>query len=59
MWGSASEGLRPPPRIHLDSNLSTVKRANNTNGHWGVMALWQCRGVYANDNSTRARLASS
>lgn len=46
VWGSAAEGLRPPPRIHLSSNLSTVKRANSTNGHWGVMGLWQMRGTY-------------
>ena len=46
VWGSAAEGLRAPPRIHLDSNYTSVKRVNSTNGHWGVMALWQCRGAY-------------
>ena len=46
VWGSPEEGLLPPPVIHLDSNLSTVKRANSTNGHWGTMALWQMRGAY-------------
>ena len=39
VWGSAEEGLLPPPRIHLDSNLSTIKYTNNTFGHWGIMAL--------------------
>ena len=48
VWGSADEGLVPPPRIHLNSNLSCVKRNNNTNGHWGTMALWQARGAYVN-----------
>jgi len=48
VWGSEEEGLLPPPMIHLDTNLSTIKRANSTNGHWGVMALWQSRGVYVN-----------
>jgi hypothetical protein len=46
LWGSAAEGLAPPPVLQLDSNLSCVKRANNTNGHWGVMALWQMRAAY-------------
>jgi len=46
VWGSAAEGLKPPPILHLDSNLTVVKRANNTNGHWGNMALWQMRATY-------------
>lgn len=46
VWGTAEEGLAPPPLIHLDTNLTTIKRANNTNGHWGVMAMWQARGAY-------------
>lgn len=52
VWGTFAEGLNAPPMIHLDSNLSSVKRANSTNGHWGVMALWQSRGVYAAANAT-------
>jgi hypothetical protein len=50
VWGRGSSAgggqLREAPRLHLDSNLSTIKRANNTNGHWGVMALWQNRAAY-------------
>ena len=46
VWGSAAEGLKPPPVITLDMNLTTIKHANSTNGHWGVMALWQARGSY-------------
>jgi hypothetical protein len=46
LWGSEEEGLLPPPKIHLDTNLTTIKRTNSTNGHWGVMALWQSRGSY-------------
>jgi hypothetical protein len=46
LWGSADEGLAPPPTIRLDGNYSSLKRANNTNGHWGVMALWQMRASY-------------
>ena len=49
LWGGAAEGLRPPPRIRLDGNYTSVKRVNSTNGHWGVMALWQCRGAYLDD----------
>merc|ERR1711972_1137086 len=30
LWGSAEDGLNPPPVLHLNSNLSIVKRANNT-----------------------------
>ena len=46
LWGGVHEGLRPPPRIGLGRNYSSVKRVNSTNGHWGVMSLWQCRGAY-------------
>ena len=46
VWGSAEEGLLPPPVLSLDTNLTSIKRANSTNGHWGVMALWQARGAY-------------
>ena len=44
------EGLHPPPILSLDSNLTTIKRANSTNGHWGVMALWQMRAAYIGGN---------
>ena len=50
VWGSKEEGLNPPPILSLDSNLTTIKRANNTNGHWGVMALWQMRAAYVGGN---------
>jgi len=46
VWGSAAEGLKLAPILHLNSNLTVVKRANNTNGHWGTMALWQMRAAY-------------
>ena len=39
--------LRPPPRVRLDGNYTSIKRVNSTHGHWGVMALWQMRGAYA------------
>ena len=37
----------PPPRVRLDGNYTSIKRVNSTHGHWGVMALWQMRGAYA------------
>jgi hypothetical protein len=46
LWGAAAEGLNAPPRLHLSSNLTTIKRANSTYAHWGVMALWQMRVAY-------------
>ena len=45
--GAAADGLRPPPRVRLDGNYTSIKRVNSTHGHWGVMALWQMRGAYA------------
>ena len=46
-WSSdPASGLKPPPVLHLDTNLTTVKRTNNTNAHWGVMGIWQMRGAY-------------
>lgn len=56
LWGSAAEGLLPPPVISLDTNLTTVKRVNSTFGHWGVMALWQMRGAYAGGNPPSWRM---
>lgn len=38
------EGLLQPPTINLDTNLFSIKRNNNTWGHYGEMASWQMRG---------------
>ena len=46
LWGDEAEGLHSPPVLSLDTNLTSIKRANSTNGHWGVMALWQMRSAY-------------
>ena len=45
LWGSADEGLIEPVFLSFDTNLMSVKRNNNTNGHYGEMALWQMRGI--------------
>lgn len=38
------EGLLEPPTINWDTNLFSIKRNNNTYGHYGEMASWQMRG---------------
>ena len=43
LWGSADEGLRPPPRLHLTSRLACIVRYNATLAHPGAMGLWQMR----------------
>eukprot|EP00051_Salpingoeca_urceolata_P013699 m.173227 g.173227 ORF g.173227 m.173227 type:complete len:766 (+) comp17867_c1_seq2:212-2509(+) len=45
-WGAAEDGLQQPPVLHLDTNLTSIKRVNSTYGHTGVMAIWQARGAY-------------
>lgn len=45
-WGDAADGLRPPPVLSLDANLSVVKQANVTAYHYGVMGIFQMRGAY-------------
>eukprot|EP01002_Notosolenus_urceolatus_P007757 NODE_306_length_2266_cov_21.156067_g238_i0.p1 GENE.NODE_306_length_2266_cov_21.156067_g238_i0~~NODE_306_length_2266_cov_21.156067_g238_i0.p1 ORF type:complete len:721 (+),score=196.19 NODE_306_length_2266_cov_21.156067_g238_i0:236-2164(+) len=48
LWGSADEGLLPPVFLSMESNLTSIKRNNNTVAHYGEMASWQMRGVPAN-----------
>jgi len=45
LWGY-DQGLVPPTTIYMDTNLLSVKRNNNTIGHYGEMASWQMRGVF-------------
>jgi len=45
LWGSTSEGLSEPELLGLDTELLSIKRNNNTVGHYGDMASWQMRGV--------------
>jgi hypothetical protein len=47
LWGTAAEGLPPPPQLSLDTKLYMVKKVNNTNYHYGVMGQWQMRGAWA------------
>ena len=45
LWGSEDEGLAQPTFLSFDTNLLSIKRNNNTNAHYGDMAMWQMRGV--------------
>jgi len=46
MWGEGDDALLPPPVLALDANLTSVKVANATHYHYGVMGIWQMRGAY-------------
>ena len=56
-WGQGA-GRRPPPVLGLDTNLLSIKRANSTRYHPGVMAIWQMRGAYHRKGSADADTAS-
>jgi len=49
LWGTAAEGLHSPPIVSLDSNITVIKRVNSTSAHFGVMAHWQMRGIWADE----------
>ena len=42
-----THGLKAPPRLALDTNLTAIKKSNSTYFHYGVMAHWQMRGSWA------------
>jgi len=50
LWGEPEEGLSPPTFLHFNTNLTSIKRNNNTNTHYGEMAMWQMRGVMVNSH---------
>lgn len=45
LWGDASEGLLPRPRLKYSTTLLSVKKNNATYYHYGEMASWQMRGI--------------
>lgn len=47
LWGY-DEGLLEPLFITWDTNLTSIKKNNNTNAHYGEMASWQMRGSLTN-----------
>ena len=46
-WGSAEEGLLPPPVVQPNTNFTSEKWTNNSVPHSGIMAIWQGRAAYA------------
>jgi len=50
LWGPEEEGLVPPTFLPFNANLTSIKRNNNTNTHYGEMAMWQMRGVMVRNN---------
>jgi hypothetical protein len=44
LWGEDS-GLMRPKTLQWNTNLTSIKRTNNTFTHYGEMASWQMRGV--------------
>tara|TARA_B100000123_G_scaffold268981_1_gene244388 strand:- start:1921 stop:3999 length:2079 start_codon:yes stop_codon:yes gene_type:complete len=44
IWGM-EEGLMNPDFFTWDTNLTSIKKNNNTYAHYGEMASWQCRGI--------------
>ena len=49
LWGQEEEGLVSPTYLPYDANLLSIKRNNNTYTHYGEMAMWQMRGILANE----------
>ena len=47
LWGQ-DRGLLAPQFLSWDTNLTSIKRCNSTNLHYGEMASWQMRGVVVN-----------
>lgn len=44
LWGN-DDGLLKPTFIPWNTNLTSIKKNNNTNAHYGEMASWQMRGI--------------
>ena len=42
-----------PSFLSFDTNLLSIKRNNNTNAHYGDMAMWQMRGVMVKEEEGR------
>merc|ERR1712142_280236 len=45
LWGEEEEALIKPTFLPFHANLTSIKRNNNTDGHYGEIASWQMRGV--------------
>eukprot|EP00730_Choanoeca_flexa_P014304 TRINITY_DN6208_c0_g1_i3.p1 TRINITY_DN6208_c0_g1~~TRINITY_DN6208_c0_g1_i3.p1 ORF type:complete len:722 (+),score=149.90 TRINITY_DN6208_c0_g1_i3:253-2166(+) len=51
VWSDKDDSLQNSPLLTMDEPLFQIKKVNSTNAHIGVMAMFQCRAVYA-DGST-------
>merc|ERR1711871_1258 len=45
LWGTAEEGLLPPPVLQRNTTLQMVTYFNSTYGHPGQMGIWQMKGA--------------
>jgi len=45
LWGSAEEGLLPPPVLQKNTTLQMVTYFNSTWGHPGQMGIWQMKAA--------------
>ena len=54
LWGSAEDGLRPPPMLSLDTRLRGSMRANSTYGQYGMMGIWMMRVASVTEVETAA-----
>lgn len=46
IWGYKEKGLRKPPIVSLDTNITVIKKANATSAHYGQMGHWQMRAAW-------------
>lgn len=46
-FGDPADGFTAPPVLSMDTNLVSIKTANISVAHSGVMAIWQGRGAWA------------
>eukprot|EP01052_Picozoa_sp_SAG31_P011433 SAG31_NODE_646_length_13223_cov_14.088845_4_plen_602_part_00 len=47
LFGPESEGLYQAPYLQYNTNLTAIKKNNNTYDHYGEMAMWQMRAAQA------------
>jgi len=46
VWGYNEQGLRKPPVVSLDTNITIIKKANASSEHYGQMGHWQMRAAW-------------
>ena len=46
LWGSAQDGLLPPPVLSMNTTLKMVTYFNSTYGHTGQMGIWQMKAAF-------------